>query len=339
MTCPRVALTMGDPAGIGPDILLAGAGHHVRAQRVVIGDPVVLEARARMIGMDVELIQYDPEAPTRPCQAGQLLYLHQPLAVPAVKPGKPAPRNAGCVVSAIERAVEGCTSGEFHAMVTGPVSKSVIAAAGHDFKGHTEYIANLCGSLAPVMMLANDFARVALVTTHLPLEQVAGRITRRRVRDVITVVADDMRAKFDIEAPRLLVCGVNPHAGEDGLLGGEEIEIVTPVIDELKAGGLDLAGPVPADTAFTPASLEGADAVVAMYHDQGLPVLKSHGFGRTVNITLGLPLIRTSVDHGTAFDLAGTGKADAGSMCAAVDMAVDLAMRAGAPGPADNSQA
>ena len=327
MTCPRVALTMGDPAGVGPDILLAGALKQVWAQRVVIGDPVVLEARARMLGMDVELIQYDPDAPIRPYKAGQLLYLHQPLAVPAVKPGTPAPRNSDCVVSAIERAADGCLSGEFHAMVTGPVSKSAIAAAGHKFTGHTEYIANYCGSLSPVMMLANDFARVALVTTHLPLNQVAGCITRPRLRDVIRVVADDMQAKFGIGEPRLLVCGVNPHAGEGGLLGKEENEVITPVIDELKAEGLDLAGPVPADTAFTAASLENTDAVISMYHDQGLPVLKSHGFGNTVNVTLGLPIIRTSVDHGTAFGLAGTGKADAGSMCAAVDLAIQLARR------------
>ena len=327
MTCPRVALTMGEPAGIGPDILLAGALNQVWAQRVVIGDPVVLEARARMLGMEVELIQYDPDAPIRPYKAGQLLYLHQPLAVPAVKPGTPAPRNSDCVVSAIERAADGCMSGEFHAMVTGPVSKSAIAAAGHKFTGHTEYIANYCGSLSPVMMLVNDFARVALVTTHLPLSQVAGCITRRRLRDVIRVVADDMQAKFGIGEPRLLVCGINPHAGEGGLLGMEENEIVIPVIDELKAGGLDLAGPVPADTAFTAASLENTDAVISMYHDQGLPVLKSHGFGNTVNVTLGLPIIRTSVDHGTAFHLAGTGRADAGSMCAAVDLAIHLARR------------
>ena len=327
MTCPRVALTMGDPAGIGPDVLLASALKQVLAQRIVIGDPVVLEARARLLGTDVELIQYDPDAPVQPHKAGQLLYLNQPLAVPEVKPGKPVPRNTDCVVSAIERAVDGCMSGEFHAMVTGPVSKSAIAAAGHNFTGHTEYIANYCGSLSPVMMLANDFARIALVTTHVPLNQVAGRITRRHLRDVIRVVADDMQAKFDIDEPRLLVCGINPHAGEDGLLGEEENEVVTPVIEELKAEGLDLAGPVPADTAFTAASLEHTDAVISMYHDQGLPVLKSHGFGKTVNVTLGLPIIRTSVDHGTAFDLAGTGKADAGSMCAAIDLAIHLARK------------
>ena len=326
MTCPRVALTMGDPAGIGPDILLASTRHQIWAQRVVIGDPIVLEQRARRIGADVELVQYDPDATIRPHRPGQLVYLHQPLADP-VDPGRPTLRNADCVVSAIERAAEGCLSGEFHAMVTGPVSKAVIAAAGHKFKGHTEYIADLCGSMAPVMMLVNDFARMALVTTHVPLNQVAGYITRRRLLEVIRTVAGDLQSKFGIEEPRVLVCGLNPHAGEHGLLGNEEKEIVIPVVNELKADGLDLVGPVPADTAFTASSLENVDAVVTMYHDQGLPVLKSHGFGNTVNLTLGLPIIRTSVDHGTAFDLAGSGMADPTSLCAAIDLAVDLTRR------------
>lgn len=323
MNCPRVALTMGDPAGIGPDILLAGARRPARVQKVVIGDPKILEERARMIGAEVELISYDPDVAAEPHQPGQLVYLHQPLAGP-VEPGRATLRNADCVVCAIERAVEGCMSGEFHAMVTAPVSKAVIAAAGHKFRGHTEYIANLCGSLTPVMMLVNDFARVALATTHVPLSEVSGHITRRRLRDVIRVIADDMRTKFNINQPRLLVCGVNPHAGEYGLLGKEENEVMSPVLNELRTEGLNLTGPVPADTAFTVASLKKADVVVAMYHDQGLPALKSHGFGKTVNITLGLPFIRTSVDHGTAFDLAGTGKADASSLCAAVDLAADL---------------
>ena len=327
MTCPRVAMTMGDLSGIGPDILLENAKKQVWAQRVVIGDPVVLEQRARQIGADVELLDYDPEAPIRPHKAGQLLCLAQPVVLPRVTPGTPDPRNTDCLVSAIERAVDGCLSGEFHAMVTGPVNKAIIAANGHDFTGHTEYIADYCGSPSPVMMLANDFARVALVTTHVPLNQVAGRITRQRLRDVIQVVAGDMQAKFDIEKPRLLVCGVNPHAGEHGLLGGEENEIIIPVVREMKAEGLDLTGPVPADTAFTPASLENTDVVITMYHDQGLPVLKTHGFGDTVNVTLGLPIVRTSVDHGTAYDLAGTGMADARSLGAAVDLAINLARR------------
>ncbi len=324
MICPRLALTMGDPAGIGPDILLASARHHVWAQKVVIGDPETLHDRARMLGLDIELIQYDPDEAARPHKLGQLFYLHQPLAA-AVDPGKATQRNADCVVSAIERAVEGCMSGEFDAMVTCPVDKAIIAAAGHKFKGHTEYIASLCNSPSPVMMLTNDFARVALVTTHMPLRQVASRITRQRLRDVLTVLADEMRAKFNIDDPRLLICGLNPHAGERGLLGKEEDEIITPVINELNSEGLKLTGPVSADTAFTAASLEGVDAVVSMYHDQGLPVLKSHGFGKIVNITLGLPFIRTSVDHGTAYHLAGTGQADASSLCAAIDLAIDLA--------------
>ena len=329
MNWARIALTMGDPAGIGPDILLAAARHQVRAQLVVVGDPEALAQRARRIGAEIELIEYDPDAMPEPQQAGQLLYLHQPLAGP-VTPGRPTLRNADGVVCAIERAVQGCISGEFQAMVTGPVSKAVIAAAGHKFKGHTEYIANLCGSVTPVMMLANDFTRVALVTTHVPLQQVVGRITPRRLRDVIRVVVNDLRLKFNISEPRALVCGVNPHAGEQGLLGEQESKVITPAINELKDEGLKLVGPVPADTAFTAASLKDVDAVVTMYHDQGLPVLKSHGFGKTVNITLGLPVIRTSVDHGTAFDLAGSGRADPASLCAAIDMAVDLAARGGA---------
>ena len=323
---PRLALTLGEPAGIGPDIVLGSARHEAGAQVVVIGDREVLEQRARQIGTPVELTEFDPEAPAAPHQPGQLCVLHRPLAVP-VEPGNPSSRNADCVLSAIEYAVASCLGGRFDAMVTGPVSKSVIAGGGHDFSGHTGYIARLCGNCLPVMMLANDFARVALVTTHLPLQQVPGRITRERLQDVIKVVAADLQAKFNIENPRLLVCGLNPHAGEQGLLGDEEIEVISPAAEELRAAGLDLVGPVPADTAFTTASLEGTDAVIAMYHDQGLPVLKSHGFGATVNITLGLPVIRTSVDHGTAFDLAGTGRADATSLAAAIDCAVDMVRR------------
>lgn len=321
---PRLALTLGEPAGIGPDVVLHSAWHEARAQIVVIGDPDMLQDRAQRLGRNLDLAEYHPDAGIEPHQPGQLCYLRQPLAAP-VELGKPSVRNADSVLASIERAVQGCLSGEFAAMVTAPVNKAVIAAAGHAFKGHTEYIAALCGSPAPVMMLANDFARVALVTTHLPLQQVPGQITRKRLRRVLHTVAADMRAKFSIDEPCLLVCGINPHAGEQGLLGNEEHEVVIPVINELKAEGLNLVGPVPADTAFTPASLAPVDAVVCMYHDQGLPVLKSHGFGNTVNVTLGLPIIRTSVDHGTAFDLAGTGKADAGSLLAAIDYAVDLA--------------
>ena len=316
-------MTLGEPAGIGPDIVLESVWHETAAQRIVIGDPDLLQDRAQRLGRRIELIEFNPEAAVKPQQPGQIYYLGQPLAVP-VEPGKPSVRNADSVLATIARAVAGCLSGEFDAMVTAPVNKAVLAAAGHAFQGHTGYIADLCGSPSPVMMLANDFARVALVTTHLPLQRVTGQITRSRLREVIRIVADDMRTKFNVSAPRLLVCGINPHAGEQGLLGNEENEVVIPVINELKTAGLNLVGPVPADTAFTAASLAHTDAVVSMYHDQGLPVLKSHGFGSTVNLTLGLPIIRTSVDHGTAFHLAGTGKAEASSLLAAVDYAVNM---------------
>ncbi len=322
----RIALTLGEPAGIGPDIVLENAWRELPARIIVIGDPDTLEERAQRLGRRIELVEFNPAAGSKPQQPGQICYLRQALADP-VLPGQPSVRNADSVLATIERAVRGCLSGEFDAMVTAPVNKAVIAAAGHAFKGHTEYIADLCGSPSPVMMLANDFTRVALVTTHLPLQQVTGQITRSRLREVIRVVAHDMRTKFNVSEPRLLVCGINPHAGEQGLLGNEENEVVIPVINELKTEGLNLVGPVPADTAFTAASLAHTDAVVSMYHDQGLPVLKSHGFGNTVNVTLGLPIIRTSVDHGTAFDLAGTGKAEASSLLAAIDCAVDLTIR------------
>ena len=326
LTLPRLIVTLGEPAGIGPDIVLKSARQPLPAQVVVIGDPDLLEDRAARLGTAVELAEYVPGSEPELHTPGRCCYIRQALAQ-QVEPGRPASANADCVLASIEQAVRACLAGEFDAMVTGPVSKSVIADAGHAFSGHTEYIAGLCGDPVPVMMLANDFARVALVTTHLPLNQVAGRITRRRLRGVIEVVAADLQAKFNIESPRLLVCGINPHAGEQGYLGTEEIEIVNPVLDELRAAGLDLVGPVPADTAFTASSLENVDAVVAMYHDQGLPVLKSHGFGNTVNVTLGLPIIRTSVDHGTAFDLAGTGHAGETSLVAAINYAIDMVRR------------
>ena len=326
LTLPRLILTLGEPAGIGPDIALKSAAYELQAQLVVIGDPDLLEDRAQRLGTAIELTEYVPGSEPKPHTPGQLCYIRLALAQ-QVEPGRPDPANADCVLAAIEHAVRACMAGQFDAMVTGPVSKSVIADAGHAFSGHTEFIAGLCGDPVPVMMLANDFARVALVTTHLPLKQVTERITRQRLREVIEVVAADMQAKFNIESPRLLVCGINPHAGEQGYLGTEEIEVVNPVLDELRSAGLDLVGPVPADTAFTAASLENVDAVVAMYHDQGLPVLKSHGFGTTVNVTLGLPIIRTSVDHGTAFDLAGTGHAKETSLVAAIHFAADMVLR------------
>lgn len=321
--CPRLALTLGEPAGIGPDIALGAARRGLLAQLIVIGDPGLLQERARRLGMDVELTEYDPRAAAAPNRPQQLYYVAQPLARP-VRPGQPAPENAAAVLGAVDRAVAGCRERRFDAMVTGPVNKAVIAAAGFSFSGHTEYIAALCGAPTPVMMLLNDFARVALVTTHLPLRQVTEHITRQRLEDVVRVVDGALRDWFRIDHPRLLVCGVNPHAGEQGRLGREEIDVVVPVVDELKAAGLNLAGPAAADTAFTAAALENTDAVLAMYHDQGLTALKSHGFGETVNMTLGLPIIRTSVDHGTAFDLAGGGAAADASLLAAVNHAIAM---------------
>lgn len=248
-----------------------------------------------------------------------------PVAMPArVSPGKPDPANAGHVLETLKTAIRGCLGGEFHAMVTGPVHKASINQAGYPFSGHTEFIAAECGGAQPVMMLMNQSLRVALVTTHCPLSEVSPLITAERLEQTLTIVNADLRQKFGIAGPRLLVCGLNPHAGEQGYLGREEIEIMVPTLEKLRKNGLDLIGPAPADTAFTPESLHDIDCVVAMYHDQGLPALKARGFGETVNITLGLPIIRTSVDHGTAFPLAGSGKAEPASLLAAFDCAYQL---------------
>ena len=279
-----------------------------------------------MLGLPLSLHEYDGKVRSG---AHTLTVLPLPMAV-AVNPGTPDSANADYVLDTLRRAVRGCLDGEFAAMVTGPVHKAILNQAGHDFTGHTEFIAAQCGDTVPVMMLANRSLRVALVTTHLPLKEVCEAVTAERLKHVVTVVHHDLISRFGIHAPRLLVCGLNPHAGEQGYLGREETEILEPVLVELRSAGLDLVGPVPADTAFTPDSLRGVDAVVAMNHDQGLPPLKAQGFGETVNITLGLPLIRTSVDHGTAFTLAGTGKARPDSLLAATDFAYRLALRAAA---------
>jgi 4-hydroxythreonine-4-phosphate dehydrogenase len=258
--------------------------------------------------------------------AGRLKVLPVPMAAP-VQPGRPDCANADYVLATLTRAVRGCLEGEFSAMVTAPVHKAAINRAGHSFTGHTEFIAAQCGA-EPVMMLMNRRLRVALVTTHIPLRAVPDAVTPERLRHTVEVVDRDLRRLFGIVEPRLLVTGLNPHAGEEGYLGSEETEILEPVLEELRAAGLDLTGPVPADTAFTPDSLRGMDAVIAMYHDQGLAPLKMQGFGETVNITLGLPLIRTSVDHGTALELAGTGRARADSLLAAIDSAYRLSLQA-----------
>ncbi|TVP82698.1 4-hydroxythreonine-4-phosphate dehydrogenase PdxA [Thioalkalivibrio sp.] len=320
----RLALTAGEPAGIGPDLLLQLAAHPSGAQRVVIADPDVLEQRARQLGLAVRLARFSPDTPRRPTAAGELLVIPIPVAAP-VQAGRLDPVNAGHVLALLETAAAGCIDGVFDAMVTGPVHKGVINQAGHPFTGHTEWLAERAGGVRPVMMLTAGSLRVALATTHLPLRAVADAITQELLTEVITTLDHDLRRDFGIARPRIVVCGLNPHAGEQGVLGHEDDGIIAPALAALRERGLDLRGPLPADTAFTPRELSGADAVLAMYHDQGLPVLKHAGFGLAVNVTLGLPFIRTSVDHGTALDLAGTGRADPGSFLAAERLAGELA--------------
>jgi len=317
----RLALTPGEPAGIGPDLCvqLAQRPHH--AELVAIADPDLLMARAAQLGLPLRLRLFDPARAPAPGRAGELIVLPVTLKAP-VAPGTLDPRNAAYVLDGLARAVDGCMRGEFAALVTGPVHKGVISDAGVPFTGHTEFLAARTGTPRVVMMLATSGLRVALATTHLPLRAVADAITPALLEEVIGILHRDLTGRFRLARPRILVCGLNPHAGEAGHLGREEIEVMEPVLARLRGQGLDLVGPLPADTAFVPAQLERADAVLAMYHDQGLPVLKHKGFGHAVNVTLGLPIIRTSVDHGTALDLAGTGRADTGSLEYAIEVAL-----------------
>jgi 4-hydroxythreonine-4-phosphate dehydrogenase len=321
-TLPAIALTAGEPAGIGPELCLAIAARPWPARLAAIGPLAHLQEMASQLGSAVTLRAVSTAQPHR---AGELQVIDVPLAVPAF-PGRPDPRNADAVLAMLRRAAQGCLDGEFDGMVTAPVHKAVINDAGHPFSGHTEFLAELSGG-RPVMMLLAGTLRVALATTHLPLARVPAAITRERLTDVLRILDGELRSRFGIAAPRILVTGLNPHAGEGGHLGDEEIRVISPALQALRAEGLQLDGPLPADTLFTPDRLAGADAVLAMYHDQGLPVLKYAGFGRAVNITLGLPLLRTSVDHGTALDIAGTGRADPGSLAAALALAIELAGR------------
>lgn len=324
MTRPvhRLALTCGEPAGIGPDLCLR-ACHDLPVETVILGNRELFSARAAELGVTFDLPDYDP---SRPPRANHSCLLDLPLPV-TCQTGIVDPANAGFVLDLLRRATTGCLSGEFAALVTAPLHKENINNAGIPFTGHTEFLAELCDIEKPVMMLAtnnNGGLRVALATTHLPLRDVADHITPASLRQVIAILHRDLQQHFGIASPLILVCGLNPHAGEGGHLGREEIEIISPVLDDFRQQGMNLVGPLPADTLFTPAKLAQADAVLAMYHDQGLPVLKHMGFGNAVNITLGLPIIRTSVDHGTALELAGTGKADAGSLHAALETAVAM---------------
>lgn len=319
----RIALTPGEPAGIGPDLCVMLAQHDHAFQLVAIADPELLAKRAEMLGLPLSLHAFDANAAIVPQTASSIHVLPVELTTPATC-GQLNEANARYVLKTITRAVRGCLDGLFAAMVTGPVHKGVINAAGIAFTGHTEYIAGISGG-QPVMMLATPGLRVALATTHLPLSDVSKAITHNRLRTVLRILHRELQTRMAISEPKILVCGLNPHAGEGGHLGREEIEIIEPVLEGLRRQGMTVEGPLPADTVFTPDFLNRADAILAMYHDQGLPVLKHLGFGRAVNITLGLPLIRTSVDHGTALELAGSGQANPGSLEYALETASTMA--------------
>ena len=321
---PLVVVSSGEPAGIGPDISLALASRPFAARLAVLGDMDLLQSRARVLGMRVSVGECHAAGDVGPHEPGRLQVLPTPLSAPAVA-GSLDTRNAGYVLAMLRRATELCVAGSAQALVTAPVQKSVIAQSGVAFSGHTELLAELTGAPQPVMLLAGQTLRVALATTHLPLRAVAAALERPKLESLIRIVHRDFKRLFRIERPRILVLGLNPHAGESGTLGTEEQTVIEPAVQALTAEGLDVVGPVSADTAFTRESLARCDVVIAMYHDQGLPVLKALSFGEIVNVTLGLPIVRTSVDHGTALTLAGTGRARPDSLFAAVELALQLA--------------
>lgn len=321
----RFALTAGEPAGIGPDLCLMLAAKAQPHPVITIASQDLLAQRATELGLTVELLAVNPLAwPEQPAPANSLYVWDAPLAEPVVT-GQLNPNNAQYVLDTLNRAGYGCLGKDFAGMITAPVHKGVINEAGIPFSGHTEFLAELTHTPQVVMMLATEGLRVALVTTHLPLREVADAITAERLTQVTRILHQDLVNKFGIAQPKILVCGLNPHAGEGGHLGREEIEVIEPTLKQLRAEGMDLVGPLPADTLFTPRLLANCDAVLSMFHDQGLPVLKHKGFGAAVNITLGMPIIRTSVDHGTALDLAGTGQIDLGSMQVALNTAYAMA--------------
>ncbi|POP41283.1 4-hydroxythreonine-4-phosphate dehydrogenase PdxA [Superficieibacter electus] len=319
----RVAITPGEPAGIGPDLVVQLAQRDWPVELVVCADATLLTDRAAMLGLPLSLLPYSPSKPAQAQRAGTLTLLPVALRAPAIA-GQLSVENGHYVVETLARACDGCLNNEFAALITGPVHKGVINDAGIPFTGHTEFFEARAQAEKVVMMLATEAMRVAVATTHLPLRDVADAITPDLLREVITILHGDLQSKFGIKHPHVLVCGLNPHAGEGGHMGTEEIDILIPVLEEMRAKGMNLSGPLPADTLFQPKYLDNADTVLAMYHDQGLPVLKYQGFGRGVNITLGLPFIRTSVDHGTALELAGQGKADVGSFITALNLAIKM---------------
>ena len=320
---PKIILSTGEPGGIGPDILIKGCYQSFAAALVVIGDPGMIAHRARRLGLDVRILECDglPEAAIH--QPGVLQVIPESLEDHS-SPGQLNPGNSRYVVRCIDGAVDRCLSGQFDAMVTAPVHKGVINEAGISFSGHTEWIAKRTGVEQPVMLLAGANIKVCLATTHLSVRDVPDQITGDRLEKVLTVMLQEFRRLFGLERPKIGVCGLNPHAGEGGHLGTEEIDTIIPVIRKFQQAGHWVYGPFPADTIFTGKYLKQYHGILAMYHDQGLPVVKHAGFGEVVNVTLGLPIIRTSVDHGTALDLAGTGEANESSLVAAINLAIQL---------------
>jgi 4-hydroxythreonine-4-phosphate dehydrogenase len=323
---PRIALTSGEPAGIGPELCLALAAKELPCELVCFGDRALLEERAHTLRSSVTLRTWEPApGPARTVYVpGELAVAHLPLAAASVA-GRPDPANARYVLALLDRAVDGTLAGEFDALVTAPVHKGVINDAGIAFTGHTEYLQQRTGSARAVMMLTSGALRVALATTHLPLRAVSEALTGDLLSEVVAILAHELTTRFAVPSPRIAVCGLNPHAGEGGHLGDEEVRVIGPAVARMRAAGIRAEGPLPADTVFVPQVLARFDAVLALYHDQGLPVVKHDGFERAVNVTLGLPLIRTSPDHGTALELAGTGRANPASLLAAVQLASTLA--------------
>ncbi len=325
-TPPTIAVTPGEPAGIGPEILVQLAQNQLNAKVVAIADPQLLMDRARLLGLELNLVEFDDDRHRNEGLLPAKNLLVSPVVLnDTVKPGVLNPNNGGYVLETLKVASQGCLTNRWQAIVTGPVSKSVINDAGVPFSGHTEFFAEQAGVERVVMMLATEGLRVALVTTHLPLAKVPQAITASLLTEILEITHRELREKFGLESPKIKVCGLNPHAGESGHMGREEIDVIIPVLETLKLKGLNLDGPYPADTVFTPRHMQDCDTIVAMYHDQGLPVLKYKGFHRAVNITLGLPFIRTSVDHGTALDLAGRGTASYESLAYALDTAIEMA--------------
>lgn len=322
---PPIVITAGEPAGIGPELCLALQGTALAQRAVVVADPETLRERAQRLQKPCALTLIEPDGPLPAADAKAIRVWPQPLPHPTVC-GTPNVENSPAILNGLAAALRACMSGRYAALVTGPLQKSAIIDAGIAFSGHTEFLAAATDTPLPVMLLVAKDLRVALVTTHLPLSAVPGEISKQRIVSTLRVLHRGLGAQFGIAQPRIVVCGLNPHAGEGGHLGREDAEIIEPAIALCRAESIDAVGPVPADTAFTPAA-GPADAVLAMYHDQGLPVLKYAGFGHSVNVTLGLPIIRTSVDHGTALDIAGLGRADSGSFITAIELALELATK------------